>query len=85
MDLALAIEAIYSGAEYFGATNENTKEQYNSLDWRDSRTKPTWAELETAWNAIPTKAEVEATKAEAKAALLDRLGITADEADLLLS
>lgn len=85
MDLALAIEAIHPGAEYFGVTNENTKEQYDSLDWRDSRTKPTWGELEAAWDAIPTEAEVEAAKAEAKAALLNRLGITAEEAALLLA
>ena len=85
MDLALAIEAIYPGAEYFGATNENTKEQYDSLDWRDSRTKPTWAELETVYDAIPTEAEMEVAKAEAKAELLNRLGITEAEAKLLLS
>jgi len=84
MDLALAIEAIYPGAEYFGATNQNTKEQYEALNWLDARTKPIWKELQTAWAAIPTEEEVEASKAEAKAALLERLGISADEAALLL-
>ena len=84
MDIALAIEAIHQGASYFGITSGNTKEQYDSLDWHDSRTKPTWAELEAAIKTIPTEAEVQAAKANAKAALLDRLGITADEAALLL-
>jgi hypothetical protein len=85
MDLALAIEAIYPAAEYFGVTNENTKEQFDALDWRDERTKPTWKAIEAAWDAIPTQAEVEAEKEASKAALLERLGITADEAKLLLS
>ena len=85
MDIALAIEAIYSKAEYFGATSQNTKAAYDALNWLDLRAKPTWKELETAMAGIPTEQDLVKAKATAKAALLDRLGITAEEAALLLS
>jgi len=84
MDLAYAIEAIYPAAEYFGATNENTEEQFKTLDWQDTRKKPTWSQIEAAWDSIPTEAEKEAAKALAKAELLARLNITEEEAKLLL-
>jgi hypothetical protein len=46
----------------------------------------TKAEFEAGFAQVDTyKAEQDAAKAAAKAALLDRLGITADEAALLLS
>lgn len=43
------------------------------------------AQLEIDLAAAKAKAEAEAAKAAEKAALLDRLGITAEEAKLLLS
>ena len=48
-----------------------------------SITKKQWQDGFAQYDAF--KAEQDAAKAEAKAALLDRLGITADEAKLLLS
>ena len=46
----------------------------------------TKAQFEAGFNQYDAwKAEQDATQATAKAALLDRLGITADEAKLLLS
>ena len=57
------------------------------ITWLDkNQTEPTYAEIEAGWSAYQAAQEAEAkTKAAAKAALLDRLGITADEAKLLLS
>jgi len=57
------------------------------LEWLDSnQTEPTEAEIEAGWIAYQAAqiAEAEA-KATQKAALLDRLGITEDEAKLLLA
>ena len=45
-------------------------------------TLASWADVQLAQEAETAKAQADAT---AKAALLDRLGITADEAKLLLS
>ena len=57
------------------------------LTWLDdNQVEPTNAEIEAGWIAYQAAQEVQAqANATAKAALLDRLGITADEAKLLLS
>jgi hypothetical protein len=59
----------------------------DEIEWLDkNQTQPTGAEIEAGWVAYEAaqKAEAEA-KAQAKAELLERLGITADEAKLLLA
>jgi hypothetical protein len=59
----------------------------NQIEWLDeNQTEPTEAEIKAGWVACQAaqKAEAEA-KAQAKAELLERLGITADEAKLLLA
>jgi hypothetical protein len=59
----------------------------DEIEWLDeSQTQPTDKEIEAGWLAYQAaeKAKAEA-KATAKAALLDKLGITAEEAQLLLS
>jgi hypothetical protein len=61
-------------------------DDYDGLTWLSDSDKPTKAELDAQWDEV--KAERDAAllaKIEAKAALLDRLGITAEEANLLLS
>lgn len=62
-------------------------DDYETLNWLSKDiTKPTKKQLEDLLPLVETaKAEAEANKAEAKVALLDRLGITAEEAKLLLS
>ncbi len=50
MDIALAIEYIYIGAEYGGSLTANTKESFDNLRWEDVRLKPTWQEVVNAWN-----------------------------------
>jgi len=49
MDLALAIEKIYLDAQYFGSTAENTKDEFDNLNWQDERQKPTWKQVQDAW------------------------------------
>ena len=86
MDLALAIEALLPAAKYFGSTSENNKQCFDDLNWQDERVKPTWKQVQDSWTKyqIDLAKDIEA-KLSAKAALLARLGITAEEAQLLLS
>ena len=61
-------------------------EDYSGLTWLSEITKPTKKELDDLWPVVQTEIANEiADKAIDKAALLDRLGITAEEAKLLLS
>ena len=54
--------------------------------WESEETQPTMEEIEAGWVAYQAAQEAEAeAKATQKAALLDRLGLTEDEAKLLLS
>jgi len=59
----------------------------NELEFfADENNKPTKAEIEAGWIAYQAKVEVDKNEATAKRqALLDKLGITEDEAKLLLS
>lgn len=59
---------------------------YEGLTWLSDSPKPTKKELDDLWDEVELEIQAEAeAKATEKAALLDRLGITADEAKLLLS
>lgn len=62
-------------------------DDYDTLDWHSvDIAKPTKAELENLLSQVDSHKAQEEAKAEAdKAALLTKLGITADEAKLLLS
>lgn len=64
-----------------------TDNDYSTIKWDVLEGEaPTQAEITTAIEQVKADEITEAeAKAEAKAALLDRLGITADEAKLLLS
>jgi hypothetical protein len=88
MDVALGIESLIPSAEYFGSITDNTKESFDNLNWLDERPKPTWKQVQDAYNTLPEEIKnpeaAKAAKAAQKAALLDRLGITEDEARLLL-
>ena len=61
-------------------TGQTTYEEMNDVDYAIYLSDIENYKIETA-----TKAEAEAQAANDKAALLDKLGITADEAKLLLS
>ncbi len=61
-------------------------DDYEGLTWLSDTPKPTKATLDGLWNEVQDLAQAEAeAKATAKAALLDRLGISEDEARLLLA
>jgi hypothetical protein len=74
LDVARAIQSIAPNTEFTYQDGEITL-------WESDLPKPTKAQIEA--KIIGLQAEVEA-KATQKAALLDRLGITEDEARLLL-
>lgn len=78
-DKVKSIRFIYPNAE-FVATDESI--EFINGDFE----APTDQEIEAAWNQLTNELQTEAEeKADQKAALLDRLGITTDEAKLLLS
>ena len=59
---------------------------FENITWIDERPRCTKAQFEAGFAQYDAwKAEQDAEKAAEKQALLDRLGITADEAKLLLS
>jgi hypothetical protein len=61
-------------------------DDYEGLVWLSDTPKPTKAELDAQWDEVKAIIQAEAeAKAAKKAALLDRLGITEDEAKLLLA
>jgi len=80
--LVKAIRKLKPTAE-FSFTNDD----YSTIKWDVLDGKaPTQAEIDVAIEQVKADEIVQAkTKADAKAALLDRLGITAEEARLLLS
>ncbi len=59
IDIALGIEALVPAAEYFGSTTANTKECFDDLNWLDARTKPTWASVQAAYNALPEEIRIQ--------------------------
>jgi hypothetical protein len=79
IDKINAIFAIRPDAEFVLIGDE--------IEWLDeNQTEPTSSEIDEAFAQYNTrKAEQDAAKAAQKAALLDRLGITEDEAKLLLA
>jgi hypothetical protein len=80
IDYATILTANYANSEW--TLDGNT---YEGLTWLSETTKPTQAELDAQWASVQTKlAKAITDKATAKQAVLDRLGITAEEAALLL-
>jgi hypothetical protein len=81
-DLAKAINKLKPNAEF-----SFTDDDYSTIKWDVlDGDAPTQKEIDAAIKEIKAdEAQAEATKATAKAALLSRLGITAEEAVLLLS
>lgn len=58
----------------------------DDLDWLDdNQTQPTETEIEAGWAAYQAAQQAEAeAKATQRQAILDRLGLTSEEANLLL-
>ena len=81
-DLVKAIKLLKPTAEF-----SFTGDDYSTIKWDVLEGEaPTQKDIDAAIKEVKAdEAQAEATKATAKAALLDRLGITAEEAVLLLS
>jgi hypothetical protein len=80
MDYTLILNAKYPNAEW-----SINGDDYDGLIWLSDSKKPTKAELDAHWPELATYWQDKKSEREAsKAALLNRLGITADEAALLL-
>ena len=77
-----AIRKLKPTAEFSFSDNDYSTIKWDLLDGD----APTQAEIDAAIEQVKAdEAQAEATKAAEKAALLNRLGITAEEAKLLLS
>ena len=80
MDYALILKEKYPGSEW--TLNGET---YDGLEWLSDSKKPTKAQLDAQWNEVQELvANREAEKVARRQAILDRLGITEDEAKLIL-
>jgi len=75
------LQMLCEGVEYV-----TRGENYEDIDWLDNEPAITKKQFEAGFAQYDAwKAEQDAAQAQAKADLLERLGITADEARLLLS
>ena len=81
MDLSLILRKRYN--DHTWTIDGNS---YAGINWLSDTEKPSEEELLSHWDSVLAEVEAEAqAKAAEKQALLDRLGITAEEAKLLLS
>ena len=81
MDISQILTLNYKGQEWHLVGDD-----YAGLNWLSDTPKPTLAELKKQWPEVEAAvAKIVQDKIDAKAAILERLGITADEAVLLLS
>ena len=80
--MSRAIKSLHPTAEF-----SFTDDDYSTIKWDVLEgNAPTQAEIDEAIEQVKAEeAQTEATKATAKAALLTQLGITAEQAKLLLS
>jgi len=61
-------------------------EDYDGLTWLSKTPKPTKSTLDGLWTEVLAELEAEeSSKSAARKAVLDKLGVTAEEAALLLS
>lgn len=80
MDLTLILSQKYPGKEW-----TLNGDDYEGLVWISDSKKPTKAELEAHWDSVKTYWEDKKTQKEAdKNSLIEKLGLTAEEAALLL-
>jgi hypothetical protein len=83
MSVAKVLDLIVAkGVEYtLVGEPTNAKEYAEAITWHSAGSAPSWSEIEAGFIAVDNQAT---DKSAAKAALLERLGITAEEATLLL-
>jgi hypothetical protein len=81
MDISQILTLNYKGQEWHLVGDD-----YTGLNWLSDTPKPTLAELQEQWPAVELAVAQEIqSKIDLKQAILDRIGLTADEAKLLLS
>lgn len=79
-DYAAVLTRRYTGKEWWLAGND-----YATLEWMSETTKPSKSTLDGLWASVQQDIADEATaKVAAKQAVLDKLGLTADEVTALL-
>ena len=77
---AEVLTANYAGQEWSIAAND-----YATLEWMSDTAKPTQAELDAQWASVQQKiADEAAAKVATRQAVLDKLGLTAEEVTALL-
>jgi hypothetical protein len=83
MSVAKVLDLIVAkGKEYTLSGDPSNAEEYaKAIIWHSAGSAPSWAEIEAGFIALEQEV---ANKAASKQALLDRLGITQEEANLLL-
>jgi hypothetical protein len=80
IDYALILARRYEGKEW-----TLNGDEYTGITWLSNGDKPTKATLDGLWAEVQQEiADEAAAKVSAREALLTKLGITADEAQLLL-
>ena len=80
-DYVAVLQVNYGGTEWSISGND-----YATLEWFSTSTKPTEAELDAQWAGVQTKlAKAITDKAAARQAVLEKLGLTDDEVTALLS
>jgi hypothetical protein len=80
IDYAAILSRRYAGNEW-----TLNGDEYTGLTWLSDSPKPTKATLDGLWSEVEADIAAEAaTKAAARQAVLDKLGLTADEAAALL-
>jgi hypothetical protein len=81
IDYTQILAEFYKGSEW-----SLNGDDYAGLTWLSDTPKPSKKTLDDLWSQVEAKKEADKqAKADAKAAILDRLGITEEEAGLLLS
>lgn len=80
IDYTQILTEFYKGSEWI-----LNGDDYAGLTWLSDTPKPTKKTLDDLWSQLESKKEADKqTKADAKAAILERLGITEEEAKLIL-
>jgi hypothetical protein len=80
VDYTIVLTHKYAGQEWV-----LNGDDYDGLTWLANTNKPTKKELDDLWPIVLAEIEdAKNAKIQAKAALLERLGITQDEAKLLI-
>jgi hypothetical protein len=66
IDIALTLDKLVPAAQYGGSLVLNIKESYDALRWEDSRSKPTWEQIENEWVILSVELKKQDCKDKAK-------------------